>query len=101
MDRIKVSDVAKKTTSVCFGGPNMDEMYMTCARNDLKHGQDDCSGSIFKVIFPLTVLRINLLLYWFYHDRHKFLQQSFLLSPLNHQMVKVCVLQYTKYRLHM
>ena len=49
VDRIKVSDVAKKTTSVCFGGPNMDEMYMTCARNDLKDGQDDCSGSIFKV----------------------------------------------------
>jgi len=49
VDRIKVSDVAKKTTSVCFGGPNMDEMYMTCARNDLKDGQDDCSGSIFKI----------------------------------------------------
>ena len=46
---IKVSETAHQTTSVCFGGPNMDEMYMTSATRTNPVGVDDEGGRLFKV----------------------------------------------------
>ncbi|XP_002120764.2 regucalcin-like [Ciona intestinalis] len=47
---VKVSDIALKTTSVCFGGPNLDEMYVTSARNKplMEPTENDISGALFK-----------------------------------------------------
>nr|CAB3265931.1 regucalcin-like [Phallusia mammillata] len=50
LQTIKVSDVAVKTTSVCFGGRNLDEMYVTSARNPSVNKVDgDTSGGLFKI----------------------------------------------------
>jgi len=46
---IKVSETAHQTTSVCFGGPNMDEMYMTSATSKNPVGVDDEGGRLFKI----------------------------------------------------
>lgn len=44
---------AKQTTSVCWGGKNLDEMYVTCARVDMSEEEiqrtQPLAGSIFKV----------------------------------------------------
>ncbi|ESO96769.1 hypothetical protein LOTGIDRAFT_207903 [Lottia gigantea] len=44
---------AKQTTSVCFGGPNLDELYVTSAAMGLTEeelkAKDPLAGSIFKV----------------------------------------------------
>lgn len=50
VERYTISHTALKTTSCCFGGPNMDELFVTSALNT----SDDCqpvgeSGSLFKV----------------------------------------------------
>uniref|UniRef100_H2ZF67 Regucalcin n=1 Tax=Ciona savignyi TaxID=51511 RepID=H2ZF67_CIOSA len=48
---VKVSDTALKTTSVCFGGQNFDEMYVTSARNKplMEPIENDLSGGLFKI----------------------------------------------------
>ncbi|CAK8697077.1 regucalcin-like [Clavelina lepadiformis] len=49
LETIKVSDTALKTTSVCFGGPNLDELYVTSARNSPLMDGEDLSGALFKI----------------------------------------------------
>ncbi|XP_076808510.1 regucalcin-like [Clavelina lepadiformis] len=49
LEYLKISDTVLKTTSVCFGGPNLDELYVTSARNDPLKGRQDMSGCTFKV----------------------------------------------------
>ena len=39
---------ASKITSACFGGPNLDELYVTCCNND-PLASEPLAGSIFKV----------------------------------------------------
>ncbi|KAK7508250.1 hypothetical protein BaRGS_00000489 [Batillaria attramentaria] len=49
----KVDIPAKQTTSVCWGGKNLDELYVTCARVDMSEEEiqrtQPLAGSIFKV----------------------------------------------------
>lgn len=49
----KISIPAKQTTSVCWGGKNLDELYVTCARVYLTEEefrtQQPLAGSVFKV----------------------------------------------------
>jgi len=46
---IKISDTAHQTTSVCFGGKNMDEMYVTSAISKNPKSDQDEGGKLFKV----------------------------------------------------
>ena len=49
----KIEIPAKQTTSVCWGGPRLDELYVTCARVHLTEeefrAQQPLAGSLFKV----------------------------------------------------
>lgn len=47
----KVDIPAKQTTSVCWGGKNLDELYVTCARifSDEEFQRQPLAGSVFKV----------------------------------------------------
>ena len=44
---------AKRITSCCFGGPNYDEMFVTCAKTGLSEeefkNEQPLAGSVFKV----------------------------------------------------
>ena len=47
----KVDIPAKQTTSVCWGGKNLDELYVTSARilSDEEFRKQPLAGSVFKV----------------------------------------------------
>jgi sugar lactone lactonase YvrE len=39
---------AKKVTACTFGGPNLDELFITTSREDLEPGEDPLAGSLFR-----------------------------------------------------
>ena len=49
LGHIKVSETARQTTSVCFGGKNMDELYVTSAVSRNPKTDNDEGGKLFKV----------------------------------------------------
>ena len=50
LQKIAVGNGVRKITSCQFGGPDLDELYVTSARNDnIKEDEDDDSGSLYKV----------------------------------------------------
>ena len=49
----KIDIPAEQTTSVCWGGKNLDELYVTCARVNMTEEQrkgQPLAGSVFKVV---------------------------------------------------
>ena len=59
---IKISDTAHQTTSVCFGGKNMDEMYVTSAISKNPKSDQDEGGKLFKVYNVFLLQFITLFL---------------------------------------
>ena len=39
---------AKKVTACTFGGPNLDELFITTSREGLEPGEDPLAGSLFR-----------------------------------------------------
>jgi sugar lactone lactonase YvrE len=39
---------ARKVTACTFGGPGLDELYITTSREGLEPGQDPLAGSLFR-----------------------------------------------------
>ena len=37
-----------KVTSCAFGGPNLDELYITTSAEDMDRGEDPIAGSLFR-----------------------------------------------------
>lgn len=72
-ERLKIDDAAPKMTSVCFGGPHLDELFVTSALNTSKGEEYDYStmgnsGSLFRVtLCPYLFIILPVLLCEFDH----------------------------------
>jgi len=54
-----VEVAAKKATACTFGGPDLDELFITTSREGLEPGDDPLAGSLFRVVPGVTGLPVR------------------------------------------
>lgn len=54
-----VEVAARKTTACTFGGPELDELFITTSREGLEAGDDPLAGSLFCVVPGVTGLPVR------------------------------------------
>jgi sugar lactone lactonase YvrE len=50
---------ARKVTACTFGGPNLDQLFITTSREGLEPGVDPLAGSLFRVVVGMTGLPVR------------------------------------------
>jgi sugar lactone lactonase YvrE len=50
---------ARKVTACTFGGPNLDQLFITTSREGLEPGVDPLAGSLFRVVVGVTGLPVR------------------------------------------
>jgi sugar lactone lactonase YvrE len=50
---------ARKVTACTFGGPNLDQLFITTSREGLEPGADRLAGSLFRVVVGVTGLPVR------------------------------------------
>jgi sugar lactone lactonase YvrE len=50
---------ARKVTACTFGGPRLDELFITTSREDLEPGEDPTAGSLFRARVGITGLPVH------------------------------------------
>ena len=48
-----------KVTACTFGGPRLDELFITTSREDLGTGEEPAAGSLFRVVPGVTGLPVR------------------------------------------
>ncbi len=54
-----VEVAAKKVTACTFGGPHLDQLFITTSREGLEPGADPLAGSLFRVVVGVTGLPVR------------------------------------------
>ena len=50
---------ARKVTACTFGGPRLDQLFITTSREGIAHGNDPLAGSLFVAIVGVTGLPVR------------------------------------------
>jgi sugar lactone lactonase YvrE len=50
---------ARKVTACTFGGPDLDQLFITTSREDLEPGDDPLAGSLFRAVVGMRGLPIH------------------------------------------
>jgi sugar lactone lactonase YvrE len=54
-----VEVAAKKVTACTFGGPDLDQLFITTSREDLNPGEDPLAGSLFRAVVGVVGLPVR------------------------------------------